>query len=165
LLAARIQSFETAFGMQMEAPEAFDLSKESDATLELYRLERGATLGFAWQCLVARRLAERGVRFIELIDSGASHNWDSHSDMADHGKLSRNVDQPIAALLKDLKLRGMLNDTLVVWTTEFADTVRRQSRKQGQGTSCCGLFLLDGRRRRQRRPRLRRVGRIWNRRG
>lgn len=122
LLAARIKSFETAFGMQMEAPEAFDLTRESDATLELYGLERGATLGFAWQCLVARRLAERGVRFIELIDSGASRNWDSHSDMADHGKLSRNVDQPIAALLKDLKWRGMLEDTLVVWTTEFGRT-------------------------------------------
>jgi hypothetical protein len=122
LLAARIKSFETAFGMQMEAPEAFDLSRESDATLDLYGLERGATFGFAWQCLVARRLAERGVRFIELIDSGASRNWDSHSDMADHGRLSRNVDQPIAALLKDLKGCGMLDETLVVWTTEFGRT-------------------------------------------
>jgi uncharacterized protein (DUF1501 family) len=122
LLAARIKSFETAFGMQMEAPEAFDLSKESDATHEMYGLTRGARLGFAWQCLVARRLAERGVRFIELIDSGANNNWDSHGDMAEHAGKARNVDQPIAALLNDLKQRGMLKDTLVVWTTEFGRT-------------------------------------------
>src|SRR6185503_18611559 len=101
---------------------AFDLSKESDATHELYGLVRGARFGFAWQCLVARRLAERGVRFIELIDSGANANWDSHVDMADHGRLRHNVDRPIAGLLTDLKQRGMLNDTLVVWTTEFGRT-------------------------------------------
>ena len=102
-LAARIRSFETAFGMQAEAPEAFDLSQETDATLRLYGLPRGSTRGFAWQCLVARRLAERGVRFVELIDTGASNNWDSHGDMNDHGPLAKNVDQPIAGLLKDLK--------------------------------------------------------------
>lgn len=121
-LTARIQSFETAFGMQSEAPEAFDLSKESEATHKLYGLERGSTKGFAWQCLVARRLAERGVRFLELIDTGASNNWDSHSNMDDHGRLAVNVDKPIAGLLKDLKQRGMLEDTLVVWTTEFGRT-------------------------------------------
>ncbi|MSU80708.1 MAG: DUF1501 domain-containing protein [Gemmataceae bacterium] len=121
-LAARIRSFETAFGMQAEAPEAFSLSQESDATLRLYGLPRGSNRGFGWQCLVARRLAERGVRFIELIDTGASGNWDSHGDMADHGRLARNVDQPMAGLLKDLKQRGMLDETLVVWTTEFGRT-------------------------------------------
>jgi hypothetical protein len=121
-LTARIQSFETAFGMQSEAPEAFDLSKETEATHQLYGLPRGSTKGFAWQCLVARRLTERGVRFVELIDTGASNNWDSHSDMAAHGPLAKNVDRPIAGLLKDLKARGMLDDTLVVWTTEFGRT-------------------------------------------
>ncbi len=121
-LAARIKSFETAFKMQREAPEAFDLSKETDATLKLYGFERGSTAGFAWQCLVARRLAERGVRFIELIDSGSSSNWDAHGDMQTCVPLAKNIDQPIAALLKDLKSRGMLNDTLVVWTTEFGRT-------------------------------------------
>jgi uncharacterized protein DUF1501 len=123
-LAARIKSFETAFGMQQEAPEVFDLSKESDATLKLYGLESGGTQGFAWQCLVARRLAERGVRFIELIDTGSSSvkNWDAHSDMQTHLPLAKNVDQPLAGLLKDLKSRGMLEDTLVVWTTEFGRT-------------------------------------------
>jgi hypothetical protein len=121
-LEARIKSFETAFGMQTEAPEAFDFSKESDATLQLYGLERGSTKGFAWQCLAARRLAERGVRFIELIDSGSSNNWDAHGDMLTHTPLAKNVDQAIAGLLKDLKARGMLEDTLVVWTTEFGRT-------------------------------------------
>lgn len=121
-LAARITSFETAFGMQSAAPEVFDLSQESDATLQLYGLQRGSTKGFAWQCLVARRMAERGVRFVELIDTGAGNNWDSHGDMAAHGPLAKNVDQPIAGLIKDLKSRGMLEDTLVVWTTEFGRT-------------------------------------------
>lgn len=120
-LAARIKSFETAFGMQASAPEAFELSKESDATLNLYGLQRGSTDGFAWQCLVARRLAERGVRFIELIDGDTSldQNWDAHARMANYNKLARNVDRPIAGLIKDLKSRGMLDDTLIVWTTEF----------------------------------------------
>jgi len=121
-LAARIKSFETAYSMQREAPDAFDLSKESDATLKLYGLERGSAGGFAWQCLVARRLAERGVRFIELIDSGASNNWDAHGDMQTCVPLARNIDQPIAGLLKDLRSRGMLQETLVVWTTEFGRT-------------------------------------------
>jgi hypothetical protein len=121
-LTARIKSFETAFGMQSAAPEAFDLTKETDATLQLYGLPRGSTKGFAWQCLMARRLAERGVRFIELIDTGASNNWDAHGDMATHGPLAKNVDQPVAGLLKDLKSRGMLDDTLVVFTTEFGRT-------------------------------------------
>ncbi len=121
-LAARMKSFETAFGMQAEMPEIFDLSKEDDQTLAMYGLERGSTSGFAWQCLVARRLAEHGVRFIELIDVGSSSNWDAHGDMMTHAPLAKNVDQPIAALLKDLKRRGMFEDTLVVWTTEFGRT-------------------------------------------
>lgn len=121
-LAARIQSFETAFGMQMAVPDVFDFTKESDATHALYGLERGSTAGFGWQCLAARRLVERGVRFVELIDTGSSGNWDSHGDMMDHERLARNVDKPIAGLLKDLKSWGMLDDTLVVWTTEFGRT-------------------------------------------
>ncbi|MEZ5353450.1 MAG: DUF1501 domain-containing protein [Bryobacteraceae bacterium] len=121
-LAARMQSFETAFGMQSEMPVVFDFSKETDATLALYGLERGATSGFAWQCLAARRMAERGVRFIELIDTGSTKNWDVHGEIKDMDKLARNVDQPIAGLLQDLKSRGMLDETLVVWTTEFGRT-------------------------------------------
>jgi hypothetical protein len=121
-LAARIKSFETAAGMQLAMPDVLDFTHETDATLNLYGLERGSTRGFGWQCLVARRLAERGVRFIELIDTGSSNNWDSHADMHAHTPLAKNVDQPIAGLLKDLKSRGMLEDTLVVWTTEFGRT-------------------------------------------
>ncbi len=122
VLSARMRSFETAFGMQMELPDVFDLSRETDSTLALYGLERGGTQGFAWQCLVARRLAERGVRFVELIDVGSSDNWDAHGDMLTHAPLAKNVDQAVAGLLRDLKLRGMLEDTLVVWTTEFGRT-------------------------------------------
>jgi hypothetical protein len=118
-LEARIRNFETAAGMQRAMPDVLDLSRETDATHRLYGLERGATQGFAWQCLVARRLVERGVRFVELIDVGSHDNWDAHGDMKSHGPLARNVDQPIAGLLKDLKSRGLLEDTLVVWTTEF----------------------------------------------
>jgi hypothetical protein len=121
-LAGRMRSFETAAGMQLEAPDAFDFSREDDATLALYGMKRGQTTGFGWQCLAARRLVERGVRFVELIDTGSNANWDSHGDMADHGRLARNVDRPIAGLLRDLKRRGMLDDTLVVWTTEFGRT-------------------------------------------
>ena len=122
LLTARMKSFETAFGMQMAVPDAFDLAMESDQTLQSYGLQRDQTSGFAWQCLAARRLVERGVRFVELIDTGSSGNWDAHGDMMSHVGLAKNVDQPIAALLKDLKQSGLLEDTLVVWTTEFGRT-------------------------------------------
>ncbi len=121
-LSARIATMETAFGMQMAVPDAFNFSSESKETLDLYGLEPEQKTGFAWQCLAARRLVERGVRFIELIDTGSSGNWDAHGDMMTHVGLAKNVDQPIAALLKDLKRTGLLEDTLVVWTTEFGRT-------------------------------------------
>ena len=121
-LAARVRSFETAFGMQATMPEAFDLSRETDATLALYGLRRGQTDGFGWQCLVARRLVERGVRVVELIHTGSSGNWDSHGNMADHGRLAREVDRPMAGLVRDLKRAGLFDDVLVVWTTEFGRT-------------------------------------------
>jgi hypothetical protein len=122
LLAARLKSFETAFGMQMEAPEALDFSRESDATLSLYGLQRGQTTGYGWQCLAARRLVERGVRFVELIDTGSSNNWDSHGNMAEHEPRAKAIDLPVAGLLRDLKARGLLDETLVVWATEFGRT-------------------------------------------
>src|SRR5204862_8021201 len=106
---------------------------ETDATLRLYGLERGSAQGCAWQCLVARRTAERGVRFIELIDVGSHDNWDAHADMQTHGPLARNVDRPIAGLLKDLKSRGMLDDTLVVWTTEFGRSPEGEGKNGGRG--------------------------------
>ncbi len=121
-LEARIRAMETAFGMQQAAPEAFDLSQETEATLRLYGLAREQTGGFGWQCLQARRMVERGVRFVELIDTGSSGNWDSHGNMQEHVALAKNVDQPIAALITDLKQRGLLDETLVAWTTEFGRT-------------------------------------------
>jgi len=121
-LSARIKSFETAFGMQSEMPAAFDLSKEADSTLGLYGLKKGQTDGFGWQCLVARRLVERGVRFVELIHTGSSGNWDSHGDMAEHGRLAPQVDQPVAGLIADLKRQGLFDSTLVVFTSEFGRT-------------------------------------------
>ncbi len=121
-LAARIRTFETAFHMQTEARDVFAVEKESDETLGLYGVKRGQTDGFGWQCLVARRLVERGVRFVELVDGTSSKNWDQHGDMAEHAEHAKNIDQPVAGLLRDLKQRGMLDDTLVVWTTEFGRT-------------------------------------------
>lgn len=121
-LLARLQTFETAFGMQMAVPDAFDFGQETATTLANYGVAPGQKTGFGWQCLAARRLIERGVRFVELIDVGSSGNWDAHGDMLTHEPLAKNVDQPIAALIKDLKNRGMLDETLVVWTTEFGRT-------------------------------------------
>jgi uncharacterized protein (DUF1501 family) len=111
----------------------------------LYGLKRGQTDRFGWQCLIARRLAERGVRFIELIDTGASNNWDAHSDMAQHAPLAKNIDGPIAGLLRDLKRLGMLDDTLVVWTTEFGRTPGQDGAKgRGHHGACFSSWLAGG---------------------
>jgi uncharacterized protein (DUF1501 family) len=95
--------------------------------------------------LIARRLAERGVRFIELIDTGSRPNWDSHGDMKEHEQLARNVDQPMAALITDLKQRGMLDETLVVWATEFGRTPAKEG-KYGRGHhgDCFSIWLAGG---------------------
>ncbi len=122
LLEARIRAFETAFGMQSAAPEVFDLSGETAATLDLYGMQPGQMTGFGWQCLIARRMVERGVRFVECIDVGSNNNWDAHGNMLEHAPLAKNVDQPISGLIRDLKARGLLDETLVVWTTEFGRT-------------------------------------------
>jgi hypothetical protein len=144
-MAARVRSFETAFRMQFEAPEAFDLSKESQATLDLYGLARGDTEGFGWQCLVARRLAERGVRFVEIVDGSSANNWDSHADMAAHEPLARRIDRPVAGLLQDLKRTGLLADTLVVWTTEFGRTPGQDGpRGRGHHPACFSSWLAGG---------------------
>lgn len=121
-LRARMSSFDTARGMMREAPEVFDLTKESDATLESYGLTRTEKKSFAWQCLMSRRLIEKGVRVVELIDTGSHDNWDSHGNMADHKPKALRVDRAITALLKDLKQRGLMQDTLVVCCTEFGRT-------------------------------------------
>lgn len=118
-IRARAASFQAARGMMDEAPEIFALNKEPAFLRRLYGVEEGDTSSFAWQCLVARRLLERGVRVVELIDTGSRDNWDSHGDMRTHAPKARRVDQPIAALIRDLKQRGMLDDTLIAICTEF----------------------------------------------
>lgn len=141
-LSARIRSFETAFHMQSDAPEAFDVGQESKETLAMYGLEPGKSEGFGWQCLVARRLAERGVRFIELVDGSSSNNWDQHGNMAEHAQHAKGIDQPLAGLLRDLKERGMLEDTLVVWTTEFGRTPGVDGEKgRGHHSACFSSWL------------------------
>jgi len=115
-LEARIQSFELAYRMQMDAADAFDISQEPQSVRELY----GEGV-HARQTLIARRLLERGVRFVQLWH-GASQPWDSHDDIQQHAKLAKEIDQPIAALLRDLKQRGMLDDTLIIWGGEFGRT-------------------------------------------
>jgi hypothetical protein len=121
-LRARSSSFETAAGMMRVAPEVFDLSKETEATLKLYGAARGDSTSFAAQCLLARRLVERGVRVVELIDTGASNNWDAHGNMEEHRPKAKRVDQPLAALIQDLKQRGLLGETLLAICTEFGRT-------------------------------------------
>lgn len=121
-LEARINAYEMAYRMQAEAPEAVDLSQESDATKALYGMDQKETRGFGRQCLLARRLAERGVRFIQIY-SGAGSAWDTHANHEERSsKLCKSVDQPISGLLTDLKRRGLLDDTLVVWGGEFGRT-------------------------------------------
>lgn len=121
-LEARIASYELAFRMQAEAPEAVDLTQETAATKQLYGMDEKPTAEFGRMCLHARRLVERGVRFVQLY-SGAGSKWDAHSDIeGNHTRLCRSTDKPIAGLLRDLKSRGMLDDTLVVWGGEFGRT-------------------------------------------
>ena len=123
-LTARIQSYELAARMQLSAPEVLDIQKETQATRDLYGLDDAITGDFGHRCLIARRLLERGVRFVQLW-SGADNgfprrNWDSHEDLAkDHGDMGASMDKPAAALIQDLTARGLLEDTLVIWTTEF----------------------------------------------
>lgn len=147
-LAARMRSYETAFEMQQAAPEAFDVSEEPQSIRNLYGLDRktkGPGADFGWQCLVARRLAERGVRFIELIDTGSRPNWDSHGEMNEHADLARNTDQPTAALIRDLKQRGMLDETIVFWATEFGRTPAREGNNgRGHHRDCFSVWLAGG---------------------
>jgi hypothetical protein len=123
-LSARIASYELAYRMQSCAPETMDLGQETEETKALYGLDQEITKPFGRQCLLARRLVERGVRFVQLW-SGAYVNdtvdtWDAHNSIVDnHGQHPMEVDKPIAGLLKDLKRRGMLDETLVIWHTEF----------------------------------------------
>lgn len=121
-MAARIASYELAFKMQSAAPEAVDIMKESEATRKLYGIDKPQTRDFGTRLLLARRLVERGVRFVQVYSGGGpvSIQWDAHSNLvANHEKMAGLTDQPIAALLQDLKARGLLDDTLVIWGSEF----------------------------------------------
>jgi hypothetical protein len=121
-LEARLNSYELAYRMQSAAPEAVDLTSEPEATRKLYGMDNDVTAKFGSNCLLARRLVERGVRFIELY-SGSGSGWDSHTDLdRQHGRRCQETDVPIAGLLTDLKARGLLDSTLVVWGGEFGRT-------------------------------------------
>jgi hypothetical protein len=133
-LKARLRSYELADRMQVSAPAAVDLSKETDATKELYGLNDKESASYGTTLLRARRLVERGVRFIQVVSGSPEtedseiNNWDAHSNLEkNHGLMSKMVDKPIAGLLADLKSRGLLDSTLVVWTSEFGRTSYGQS--------------------------------------
>jgi len=121
-LVARIASYELAFKMQSSAPEAVDFGQESPETLSLYGIDRTETRDFGRKCLLARRLVERGVRFVQIYSGGShnDHNWDAHNDLVEnHTMHAGRTDLPIAGLIKDLKRRGLLDETLIVWGGEF----------------------------------------------
>lgn len=124
-LRARVRAYELAFRMQTAVPDVVRFDDESDHTLNLYGLEQAETKAFGQQMLAARRLVERGVRFVQVYhgSNGGAGQWDSHKGLrANHSKLCRQIDKPVAGLLKDLKQRGLLEETLVVWATEFGRT-------------------------------------------
>ena len=133
-LAARIASYELAYKMQSTAPEAIELAQESEETKALYGIDNERTEDFGKKCLLARRLVERGTRFIQIYSGGAHNddNWDAHGDLEkNHNKHAGNTDKPIAGLLKDLKRRGLLDETIVVWGGEFG---RQPTAEYAKGT-------------------------------
>src|SRR5438132_9956757 len=124
-MAARISTYELAFKMQSSAPEAVDLSKETPATRAMYGLDQKHTAEFGTRCLLARRLVERGVRFVQVYSGGGpvAVQWDAHDNVdSNHEKMCGMTDKPVAALLTDLKRTGLLDDTLVIWGGEFGRT-------------------------------------------
>ncbi|MEN9677653.1 MAG: hypothetical protein RIS76_3549 [Verrucomicrobiota bacterium] len=143
-LEARINSYELAFRMQSEAPDAVNLTRESAETRALYGLDRPQTAEFGTRCLIARRLVERGVRFVQLYSGGGpvAWQWDAHDDVnANHEKMCGATDQPVAALLTDLKRRGLLDDTLVIWGGEFGRTPVSQRGSRGRDHNATGFTM------------------------
>lgn len=142
-LAARMESYELAYRMQMEVPEVIDLKGEPEHIKEMYGMNQKETSEFGKQCLMARRMVEKGVRFVQIFSGG----WDSHDYLErGHGSRIKSVDKPIAALIKDLKKRGMLDDTLVVWTGEFGRTPDNNKRggvySLGRGHNADAMTML-----------------------
>ncbi len=147
-LAARIEAYELAFRMQQHAPEAVDLSKETAATKRLYGVDEADTQEFGTRCLLARRLVERGVRFVTLFSGGGpvSSQWDAHDDIkGNHEQMCRWTDKPIAGLLKDLKSRGLLDSTLVIWATEFGRTpVSENGKGRDHNPTAFSMWMAGG---------------------
>jgi hypothetical protein len=147
-LSARISSYELAYRMQKHAPEAVDLSRESEETKRLYGLDDPQTNEFGTRCLLARRLVERGVRFVLLFSGGGpvSVQWDAHDDMvSNHEKMCRWTDKPVAALIKDLKRRGLLDSTLVIWGSEFGRTpVSENGKGRDHNPSAYTMWMAGG---------------------
>ncbi len=142
-LEARIDSYELAFKMQTEAPEVFDLSRESQETLDLYGVGREPTHDYGRRCLLARRMVEKGVRFTVVVSGGGPGDmqWDAHKNIVEnHDRMSAQTDQPVAALLTDLKRRGLLDSTLVVWGGEFGRSPEAQS-SQGRDHHNLGFTM------------------------
>lgn len=142
-LAARMESYELAYRMQMEVPEVMDLKGEPEKIREMYGMNKKDTATFGKQCLMARRLVEKGVRFVQIFSGG----WDSHDYLErGHSSRIRSVDQPMAALIKDLKQRGMLEDTLVIWCGEFGRTPDNNKRggvySIGRGHNADAMTML-----------------------
>ncbi len=151
-LAARVESFELAYRMQMAAPEALDINKESKTTHAMYGLDNPKATHFAKQCLVARRLVERGVRFVQVYSGGMENDlsWDGHSNIQkNHGGFAMETDQPIAGLLADLDARGLLDSTLVIWGGEFGRLPIVQKGSTGRDHNPHAFTVLDGGRRRE----------------
>lgn len=143
-LEARISSYELAFRMQAEAPDAVDLSRETPETRAMYGLDTARTAEFGTRCLIARRLSERGVRFVQLYSGGGpvAWQWDAHDDVnANHEKMCGATDKPVGALLADLKQRGLLDETLVVWGGEFGRTPVSQRGSRGRDHNATGFTM------------------------
>jgi hypothetical protein len=148
-LAARIKAYEMAYQMQTAAPEAVDLSREPQHIKDMYGLDNPTTADFGQRCLLARRMVERGVRYIQLYSGGSNTNfmnfWDAHGGIvANHNHLSGKVDKPIAALIKDLKQRGLLDTTLVVWGGEFGRTPHSTGDGRDHHASCFTMWMAGG---------------------
>jgi len=131
-LQARMSTFSTAAGMMKLAPRVLDIGQETKATLSHFGVQPGDNRSIAWQLLAARRLVEQGVRVVEVVHTGSGANWDSHGNMQDHRRLAGAIDQPLAALIRDLKNRGMLDETLVVISTEFGRSPAGSENEKGR---------------------------------
>lgn len=148
-LSARIKAYEMAYQMQTSAPEAVDLSKEPKYIRELYGLDDPSTSDFGSRCLLARRMVERGVRYIQLYSGGSNTDfmnfWDAHGGIiANHNHLAGKVDKPIAGLIKDLKQRGLLDSTLIVWGGEFGRTPHSTGDGRDHHASCFSMWMAGG---------------------